>query len=89
MATSITRWVVAAHDPLNSPCQAALIPYVEAGQVATPGTTIYGPNGGILEGEYECHREWLTLELAQNWIDTIESISVPLGFNPISKSVTP
>jgi hypothetical protein len=88
MPFSITRWTSAAHDPLDGPCREALLPYQEAGQTEA-GETIYGPFGDIPAGEYECRRPWTTIELAQNWIDNIESISVPLGFNPISKSVTP
>lgn len=89
MPKSITRWLDAAHDPLNQPCADALQPYVEAGQVSVPGETVYGPNEGIPAGQYECRRTWTTLALAQNWVDNIDSISVPLGFTATYKAATP
>lgn len=88
MPKSITRWENAAHDPLSNPCQTALYPYASAGQVETSGETVYGPNEGIPEGQYECRRTWTTLALAQNWIDNIDTIANPLGFTSISKRVS-
>jgi hypothetical protein len=87
MPISVTRWEDAAHDPLDMPCREALTQYVEANQVVVPGVTIYGPQDDIPEGQYECRRTWTTVGLAQNWIDNIDSISVPLGFTAISKYV--
>jgi hypothetical protein len=90
MPKSITRWEDAAYDPLNSPCSDALYPYIVAGQVNPVGEIIYGPTAEIPDGQYECHRTWTTIELAQNWIDTIDvNIANPLGFTSITKRVTP
>lgn len=87
MPISVTRWENAAHDPLDGPVREVLQPYVAAGQVVIPGDTIYGPQDDVPDGQYECRRTWTTLGLAQNWIDTIDSITAPLGFTAVSKRV--
>jgi hypothetical protein len=87
MAKSVTRWENAAHDAIDTAIQSALAPYVVDGLVSVPGETIYGPDGGIPEGQYECHRTWVTVELAQNWIDTVDNIAIVMGFTSTYKAV--
>ena len=87
MAKSVTRWEITTKDALDPYTNNALAPYVVDGLVSVPGETIYGPDGGIPEGQYECHRTWVTVELAQNWIDTVDSVTSPSGFTPTHKAV--
>ena len=87
MAKSVTRWEITTKDVLDPYTNDALDPYVIDGLVSVPGKTIYGPDGGIPEGQYECHRTWATAELAQNWIDTIDNIAAPIGITSIYKAV--
>ena len=87
MAKSVTRWENAASEAIDPAIQHALSPYVVDGLVSVPGDTIYGPNNGIPAGQYECHRTWVTVELAQNWIDTVDSIAASAGFTSTYKAV--
>jgi hypothetical protein len=88
MAQSVTRWDLSAQEPLYAPTLEALQPYIAAEQVnLAAGRLVFGPDEGIPEGQYESHRLWQTVELAQNWIDNIDSISIPLGFTAISKRI--
>lgn len=89
MPKSATRWIDAAHDAINSAVQESLSPYVADGLTVVPGETIYGPDQGIPDGQYECRREWATTELAQNWVDIIDSIAEPFGFAAVFKTVIP
>jgi hypothetical protein len=87
MPKSVTRWNLSAQELLYIPCLEALEPYILADQLIAIPELIYGPMNDIPDGQYECHRTWTTVALAQNWIDTIDSISAPLGFVAISKRV--
>ena len=51
MAKSVTRWEITTKDALDPYTNNALAPYVVDGLVSVPGETIYGPDGGIPEGQ--------------------------------------
>jgi hypothetical protein len=87
MPKSVTRWENAALDAIDPAIQNALAPYVIDGLVIVPGETIFGPNEGIPEGQYETRRTWTTTELAQNWIDTVDNIASIIGFTSTYKAV--
>ena len=87
MAKSVTRWENAAKDAIFPICRQVFDPYLIDGLLDPSPEFIYGPSGDIPEGQYECHRTWVTVELAQNWIDTVDSVTSPSGFTPTHKAV--
>ena len=87
MPKSVTRWENAAGEVIDAPLQLVLQPFIIDGLTEVPGETIFGPNGDIPEGQYEVRRTWTTVELAQNWIDTVDTIATPLGFTSVYKAV--
>jgi hypothetical protein len=87
MPISVTRWENAASTAIDPAIQIALKPYAIDGLLETPGEVIYGPNGGVPEGQYECHRTWTTHKLAQHWIDIVDTIAITAGFTSVYKAV--
>lgn len=71
MAKSITRWNVSSGPLLVYAFESAIQPYVAAGDTDGVTTIIYGPTETIPENQYEVQRTWTTVELAQNWLDTV------------------
>ena len=87
MPKSVTRWENAAQSAIDPTIREVLFPYVVDRLLEVPGELIYGPNGGVPEGQYECYRTWTTVELAQHWIDIVDTIATPLGFTTTYKAV--
>jgi hypothetical protein len=87
MAKCITRWINEDSPKLKDPCANVVAQYASAGETDGMPTLIFGPNTlyNIPLGQFECHRTWNTVAAAQNWLDIIDSIAIPVGANCLEK----
>jgi hypothetical protein len=87
MPKSVTRWKNEDESIIDPTVQEALLPFIIDELTFHVGKGIVGPAGGVPFGQYECHRTWATIELAYNWLETIERIEAQLGVKCVYKAV--
>lgn len=78
MPYSVTRWNLADKTAVHAAVVDKLT--IHRGQMETDGIPdhIFGPEGGIPEGQYQVTRYWTTIELAQAWVDFCGTIGIPM-----------